>query len=502
MPQNIARLPVVGPVPQLKTLAQQIKEADPSMQSVSDAVLEQAWKTKYGDRTPAELSAVPQDTPQPGIMDRLMSGLQNPQNMPVVKGALGGMAGGMVAGPPGAIGGAIVGGMVGDVNAQTQRGSVMHDYDPLQTLESGAQQGLFEAGGLGLMKLMKNLGGRVYASGAGIDKATFGQNFPTVRQQGLEGGRGTMPIITARGQERVYNRVAPIPGQMIAEADRVAGGPTLTMAEPLARGGRPVLNEIGRGTPGAIGGSAQPPVERAQVIDELRDIMRAHSSAPQQIPYQTQAGHFGIQTVPGRPHRYTGAEMQTKKQGLQTRAQDALKATNADKFPGQAGRTARGAAIGTQQTLEDYVKRLTGEDLATANRAVQGTAGLGQAMNPGFRSADDLMKMGVDPDIARAQASMPSNYMGPRLAADALFLGGGLGAGVVSGNPMLGGMAGSMLAATAHAASSPLGRRMIGAGGYTAGRALPNVSRSGRAMWELTDDEQMALQQAILNAQR
>ena len=41
---------------------------------------------------------------------------------------------------------------MGDINAQSANDSVMHSYDPLQTLGSGVEQGVCEGLGLGAMK--------------------------------------------------------------------------------------------------------------------------------------------------------------------------------------------------------------------------------------------------------------------------------------------------------------------------------------------------------------
>lgn len=496
---NPGRLPVVGMVPQLKTLADQIREADPSIAQYDDATLEAAWREQYGTQTPGELEvrqtgapAQPSPEPTSGV-DRLLAGLQNPENMPVLKGIGGGIVGGLLGGPLGAVAGAGIGGTIGDINKQAANDSVMHAYDPLQSLGSGVTQAAFEAGGQALGYGGRELGGTAYAGGAGMNRAQLRQNFPTALEEGLHGGKFGTPILTASGARRAYERIAPIPGQMRAEA-QAAGAKPILPSEVARQGGLPVLKEIATG-------AAQPRTEARAAGNDLRNFIREHSTVtPPQTQWITVQAPDGStyqlpQRIPGSVvqnpipvHSATGGlDIQSLKKGLQDRSMASMKAVNADQFPGLSGRVDRGLAIGAQKTAEQRVMQTTGKDLAGANRRVQGQTGLNQAMNPSFRSPQELIAMGVDPALAQVMTSAPASNM--RLWMDA---------GAMTGGALFGGLPGALMAPiAAHVATSPMTRRVAGAGIYELGRTLPNAARGGRAAFELSDDEQTALQQAI-----
>lgn len=432
-----------------------------------------------------------------------------PEDYPMIGGIAGGLlgaatTGGVLAPVLAALGGGMSGSAIQQQmeNGTGQGTQNSPKVDPVQAIVEGAKQGAWELGGQTLGALQRRLGAGLYATGSGLSRPQFSQNFPTAVQEGLEGGRGTLPIFTAAGARRAYARVGDVPQQMVesAQANGTPGGNALD----IIRNG---MSAQARKTQQA----AFPVSEGKEAGKYIRQFIDENSTKtqPQQVtPLAYPPSQVGGQqiygppvTIPGTstPKQYSLTDLQGRKQYYQNRASNALKANNADRAVQLGGEMDMSAANGVKNLLENRVP-----GLKEANRKVQGTIGLNQSLNPSFRTPEDLMQMGVNPSVADVMTQSRSPWSLQRIMVEGLGAGMGMGAGMYSHSavPALGIMAAS------HALASPLGQRMIGGGMYTAGRMTPMATRGIRigansAMQAPTEDDPQveALRQAILRGE-
>lgn len=382
------------------------------------------------------------------------------------------------------------GGAVGEGLREVSQGQ--SNIDPNQILRQFLTQGALEAAPHAAGGEMKRVGAAAYTRGAGLNRPGFSQNFPTAAQEGLEGGRMSMPIITAGGAQRVLDREAPKPNAMIqaAQAKGVTGATPVQVART---GVTPVLKEVQQG-------AILPQSERRSVIDLVKQFIEQHSTVTPARTVQQPTGATGNNgrsitqsvTLPRRvqPNVLSLEELQKLKTGSANRSQATMRSMNADKFPATTAQTERGISIGAQKILEEKVP-----GLADQNRKVQGQIGLNQSLNPSFRTPEELMKMGVDPQIASTMSSNANSWTLPRMLGE---LGGAGLAGTIGMTE--GAVPGLLTMAGVHALMSPVGQRTIGAGMYTGGRALPNTVRAGRFGAAAASDETEIERSAILKA--
>lgn len=445
------------------------------------------------------------------IKDELVSGAhsametaKDPANWPAILGMLGGAAGGGIASrfnmsmlPSVATiaGMAGLGGGGGEAVRQVAEGE---DINLPDIAKQAGIQAAWEGATSGVSKGAKRGGSAAYASGAGLARPGYSQNFPTAAQEGLEGGRMSLPIITARGARRAYNRAAPMQGQAIEKAMN-AGVQGPSAYEIVRRGYPNMLGEI-------RSGSDLPKDETKAALDYANEFIKQHSNYSPAKTVQVNTGAVNAQgqpitqsrTIPAfmQPYPIPLDETNELKQGIQSRAKESMKAVNNDKLPGVSGRAKRAVAIGAQKTLEDRVPSL--KDI---NRKIQGLTGLNQSLNPSFRSPQELIDMGVDPEVAQTMTSNATSSVGQRVFGDLLAasLGGGValaGTGDIfkSIPAFLGG------AALFHIGASPSARKVIGAGAYTGGRMLPNAVRAAR-FGNMMSEEVPALPSEALDPQ-
>jgi len=440
---------------------------------------------------------LPQNTK--GFASQLVGAAKNPENWPTMGGIAGStlmsrFTGGLPIGTAinALIGAAGLGGLTGDIAKQAVN---KKEIDPLEMLREAGLQGLWEAGGQTAGQMFKRPGAAIYSAGAGLNSLTKTKDIKQSLQQGLEGGRGSLPVFTASGQRRVADRNLSARDKMYADAQAQGKGGILP--SEIARKGSPqILQEAQEGAP-------HPQAESGSIQDFIRQFIEEHSNVTPAGTVQQQVGPNivgnnglpitqGVQTpriVVENP--LTIQEASDLKTGTQTRANRAFRAEQAGQVPAVNARGVEAVARGAQRALED---RIPG--LADLNRKIQGDVGLQRGINPTNMSPEQWQQLGISPEIAaqimsNRQSAPFRNAIGNQLmkaapAGAALYATHSpyLAAGIYGLTRLL---------------TTPLGERIMGGSLYTMGRPLAGAGRALNATLNIEDPEtkKKALLQAL-----
>lgn len=460
---------------------------------------------KNADGTPASGWDIKQFLPN------ITAAATNPKNFPTIGGIAGGLVGSALTGgimAPALA--AMIGGGSGSAAQQQMENNTglgtgnAPKIDPSQTAVDAATQGAWELGGQGIGSGLRRLGAKSYAVGAGLTRPGFSQNFPTAAQEGLEGGRLSLPILTSSGAQRVYERTAPQQEQIIS---RVASQPNAPLTSPIDV----LRNGVTQDAKDMVSNATLPKDTRAGANSFMKDFVRNNSditpsqSGIKQVTIQTPNGPSTI-GVPYRtpeqvvPEKWDLTTLNAKKKGAQNEAQNFFKAANADRKVSLEGNLQSSVANSEKNILENNVP-----GLQQLNRKLQGQTGLNQSLNPSFRTPEELQSMGVSPEIAKTMTTDANRWTLARILNE--FGSGVTGLGVAAGgHPLVGGAAYIM----GHLAGSPFGQRVIGGTGYTLGRATPMLGRgihiganalSNADQAQEEDPQIAALKLAIANGQ-
>lgn len=474
-------------------------------------VLPQAFSEQGTQSAPvAQTSGLPSKAEWSAAPGNIWNAIKNPENFSTEGGVVGGSVGAALGGPPGAIGGAALGGGIGNVLKQYLQGG---QVDPIEPLVEGTKQGFWEGLGTVPGALLRKTGASLYSSGAGLSRVGLKKDIPQGLQEGLEGGRFTLPIFTAGGVDRVMGRNMD-KRQALYDAAQAAGKGDISPVE-IARKGMPQIYAEART------GSDVPKTELHDMGQRVRDFIEQHSqvtpgrNVPPMTVQQataaidaqgapiTQSVQLPGFSVPPRitPNKLSIDEVSALKTGTGTRANRAFRADQAGNVPPTGARATEGIAIGAQKALEDRIPQLQG-----VNRSLQGDIGLKRGINPTGLSEEDWRSLGISPEVAAVIMSNGNKGGGNLLsqvikglpAAAATTGAASMGAGALGA----GAIGLSTLMAT-HAVTSPLGKRLIGGSAFTAGRALPGVVRGAHALGasEEPDPQKTALLKALLGVQ-
>ena len=365
-----------------------------------------------------------------------------------------------LAGPAIAAGTAGAAGELGNQIANPEQ-----PFDLSSILREGVKQGAIDFGAGKAGSLTTKGGAKLGASGSGLSSTLIRRNFPTALDEQMSGGRFGMPIFSQSGVERVMDRT------LRQRNSAIDASPFKTTAVDIANRVEPqVIDE-------AMSGAALPQDETGAISKLVQEFIDQHSTKTT-VPNTAQQNATTLQgwaqpstITKTTPQHMSAREVETLKEGLDSRAAGAHQAATQNKLPlSTDGRTIEGLSHGARQVLEENVP-----GIQQMNTKLQGLMGLGQGMNPTFRSVDELIAKGVSPEVAEVATSpIRSQFgMGSRLTYDAMGAGGTFAA---TNNPF----AALATALGIHMATSPTAQRVVGGLTNLSGRALPNSVRAAR----------------------